>query len=170
MLSALKSFFKKKYRQEQSRLNFIHKSALVEDYSTLKLHPTSEIWESVIIRSGVEMELGENSQIGPYTVIFGGNEIRIGKNVIIAPHCVLAAGNHDYKQLNIPMRFAKSISDGPIIIEDNVWIGSNCTITDNVVIGREAVIAANSVVTKNVAPYDIVGGVPAKVIGNRKNK
>ena len=149
---------------------FIHPTAIIEDFSTLHLHPTAEIWEGVIIRSGVELTLGANVQIGPYTVIFGGNKITIDENVIIAPHCVIAAGNHDYVQISTPMRFANSISKGPIIIEKNVWIGANVTITDNVVIGEEAVVAANSVVTKSVNAFAIVAGVPAKQINFRKNK
>jgi maltose O-acetyltransferase len=88
---------------------------------------------------------------------------------MIAPHCMIAAGDHDFTQLEKPMRFANSITKGPIIIEDNVWIGANVTITDGVRIGKDSVIAANSVVTKDVAPFDIVGGVPAKIIRNRKN-
>ncbi len=165
VISKLYNFFKinsikKKY--------FIHKSAKIETMSTLTLNEGVEIWENVIIRSGVDLKVGENSQIGPFCVIFGGNSIKIGKNVIIAPHCVIAAGNHDYKQLNIPMRFAISISNGPIIINDNVWIGSNCTITDNVIIGEGSIIGANSVVTKNVDEYCIYAGTPAVKIGDRR--
>lgn len=150
------------------KYNFIHKTAKIEDKSTVILNNNVEIWEFVIIRSGVNLEIGEFSQIGPFTVIFGGNKITIGKNVIIAPHCVIAGGNHDYRQLDIPMRFAKSISQGPIIINDNVWIGANCTITDNVTIGEEALIGANSVVTKNIDAYGIYAGVPAIKIGDRR--
>jgi acetyltransferase-like isoleucine patch superfamily enzyme len=83
---------------------------------------------------------------------------------------MIAAGDHDYLQTEKPIRFAGNITKGPIIIEDNVWIGANCTITDGVRIGRDAVIAANSVVTTDVAPYDLVGGAPAKFISNRKNR
>jgi acetyltransferase-like isoleucine patch superfamily enzyme len=149
------------------KLVFIHKTAKIEDISSVVLQRDAEIWEYVIIRAGVKMEIGESSQIGPFTVIFGGNEIKIGKNVIIAPHCVIAAGNHDYSQTSIPMRFSSSISKGPIIIHDNVWIGANCTITDNVTIGKDAVIGANSVVTKNIEPFGIYAGVPAIKIGER---
>ena len=87
---------------------------------------------------------------------------------MIAPHCMIAAGDHNFKQLEIPMRFAGGVTKGPIIIENNVWIGANVTITDGVRVGNDSLIAANSVVTRDVAPFDIVAGVPAKVIGNRK--
>ncbi len=56
---------------------------------------------------------------------------------------------------------------GTVIIEDDVWIGANCVITPDVRIGRGAVIGAGAVVTRNVAPYTIAGGVPAREIGRR---
>ncbi len=80
---------------------------------------------------------------------------------------MIAAGNHDHNQVNMPMRFAGTLTKGPIIIEDDVWIGANVTIADGVVIKRGAVVAGNSFVNKNVQAYDIVGGVPIKVLGNR---
>lgn len=114
------------------------------------------------------MTIGQFTQINHFTVIYGG-EVHIGNNVMIAPHVMIAAGDHDFIQTEKPMRFAGELSKGPIRIEDNVWIGSNCTITDGVTIGRDAVVGANSVVTQDVGPYDIVGGVPARVIRNRKD-
>ncbi len=147
---------------------FIHPTALVSDDHFLTLGDKAEIWEYVIVRSFSQVTVGPQTQIGPFTVILSGSGIKIGKNVMIGPHCVLAAGNHDYKQTKLPMRFAGDISQGPIVIGDNVWIGANCTITDAVVIGHDAVVAANSVVTKRVRPYEIVAGCPAKKIGFRR--
>ena len=81
---------------------------------------------------------------------------------------MIAAGNHDYKQTSTPMRFAGTLTRGPITIADDVWVGANCTIADGVTIGTGAVIGANSLVTKDVQPFDIVVGVPAVVVSNRK--
>jgi len=133
-------------------------------------HPTALICEGVLIRNSAgKVEVGENSQIGPYTVIFAGRlGVFIGKNVIIAPHVVIAAGNHNYRDLERPMRFSTAFSSGPIIIGNDVWIGANSTITDGITIGDGAVIGANSVITHDVAPFDIVAGVPARIIRNRK--
>ena len=114
------------------------------------------------------MHIGEYTQINPFTVIYGGSGVYIGDNVMIAPHCMIAAGDHDFKQIDLPIRHAGDLSKGPIVIEDGVWIGANVTITDGVIIGHDAVVAAGSVVTKNVSPYDIVGGIPAKKIANRR--
>ncbi|MGP8200416.1 MAG: acyltransferase [Limisphaerales bacterium] len=129
----------------------------------------AEIGDYVVIQSPRgSVTIGQFTQINHFTVIYGG-EVHIGNNVMIAPHVMIAAGDHDFIQTEKPMRFAGELSKGPIRIEDNVWIGSNCTITDGVTIGRDAVVGANSVVTQDVGPYDIVGGVPARVIRNRKD-
>lgn len=86
---------------------------------------------------------------------------------MVGPHCVLAAGNHEFRNLELPMIKAGSFSNGPIVIEEDVWIGANCTITDNVRIGKGAIVGANSLVNKDVQPYSIVGGVPARHISSR---
>ena len=147
---------------------FVHKTAQLEKKALIKISQGAEVMDYVIIRTYKNpVIIGENTQINPFTVIYGGNTIVIGRNVMIAPHCMIASGDHDFKQTGIPMRFAGSITKGPIHIDDNVWIGANCTITDGVHIGHDAVVGANSVVVDDVEPYDIVAGVPAKRIGNR---
>lgn len=91
---------------------------------------------------------------------------------MIAHNLNIVTGRHRY---NIPGRYIVSISndekesedDKPIVIENDVWIASNVTILRGVTIGRGAIVAAGSVVTKDVIPYEIVGGVPAKRIGMR---
>ena len=148
----------------------IHKTAQIEKKELVAIKDGAEIKDYVIIRTYRNpVVIGKYAQINPFTVLYGGSGIYIGDNVMIAPHCMIAAGDHDFKQLEKPIRFADSITKGPIYIEDNVWVGANVTITDGVRIGNDAVVAANSVITKDVAPFDIVGGVPAKVLGNRKN-
>jgi acetyltransferase-like isoleucine patch superfamily enzyme len=142
----------------------------VRNMDNFDKHPTALICEGVLIRNGSgKVEIGENSQVGPYTIIFAGRlGVFIGKNVMIAPHVVIAAGNHDYRDLERPMRFSTAFSSGPIIIGNDVWIGANSTITDGITIGDGAVIGANSAVTHDVASFDIVAGVPARIIRNRK--
>lgn len=160
--------FKKKFKININ--NRISTTAILEEKSLIKIAKTAEIKEGVIIRTyRNKVYVGENTQINPYTVIYGGSGVYIGNNVLIAPHCTIAAGNHDYKQTTVPMRFANNISQGPIVIEDDVWIGANVTISDGVTIKKGAVVAANSFVNKDVNEYDIVGGIPAKVLGNRKD-
>lgn len=159
----------KKYVPKKPKHNFaIAKTAIIEKKELTKIGNFSEIKDFVIIRTYNNLvEIGQYTQINPFTVIYGGSGVYIGNNVMIAPHCMIASGNHDFIQTAKPMRFAGSVSKGPIVIEDNVWIGANCTITDGVKIGKDSVVAANSVVVEDVLPYDIVGGVPAKVIRSR---
>lgn len=127
----------------------------------------SEIKDYVIIQCYGYVKIGKYCQINPFTVLYAG-AIEIGNYVMIAPHCMISSGNHDYKQTDKPMRLAGDLTKGPIIIEDDVWIGANVTITDGVRIGKGAVVAANSCVIKDVPSYAIVGGVPAKIIASRK--
>ena len=129
---------------------------------------TAEVKDYVVIQAtrGI-IQIGDFTQINAFTVIFGWSDIIIGNNVMIGPHCMISNGNHDFKQTEVPMRFAGILTKGSTVIEDNVWIGSHCVVTDGVKIGREAVVGAGSVVTKDVQPFDIVAGIPARVIGNR---
>jgi acetyltransferase-like isoleucine patch superfamily enzyme len=163
-----RTFHRKLYKT--SILDYhIHPTAKLYNQKNIELHRTALITEFVIVRSPkAKLTVDANSQIGPFTVIFTGEfGVSIGKNVMIAPHCVLASGNHEYRNLKDPMIRAGSFSEGPIIIEDDVWIGANCTITDNVKICKGAIVGANSLVNKNVEPYEIVGGTPIKHISSR---
>ncbi len=157
-------------RKEYSVTNdiWIHKTVKFINKRNIIIGKKTEIKDYCIIQVAPDdtIEIGEFCQLNPFTVIYGGN-VCIGNNVMIAPHCMIASGNHDFKQLETAMRFAGHFTKGPIIIEDDVWIGANVTITDGVNIGKGAVIAANSCVVGNVEPYDIFGGVPAKKIGSR---
>lgn len=157
-----------RYRFKMKFGYFIARTASLKNKKLIKIEKFAEIHDYVIIRTfNSPVNIGKYTQINPYTVIYGGTGVFIGNHVMIAPHCMIASGNHDHKQLDKPMRHGGDLSKGPIVIEDGVWIGANSTITDGITIGNNAVVSANSVVTKSVLPFDIVGGVPAKVISNR---
>jgi acetyltransferase-like isoleucine patch superfamily enzyme len=114
------------------------------------------------------VSLGEGSSISNNCFLNGSKAgIHIGAKVMIAPNCVLVAFDHGYHDLEIPM-IDQKFEDAPIVIEDDVWIAANCTITRGVRLGRGCIVGANCVVTHDVEPYSIVGGVPARVIGTRK--
>ena len=150
---------------------FVDSTARLRNKTYIHISNNVEIKDYVLIHANHNLvKIGEHTQINAFTVIFGYSAVTIGKNVMIGPHCMISSGNHDFKQTQMPMRFAGILTSGPTIIEDNVWIGSHCVITDGVKIGRDAVIGAGSIVTKNVQPFDIVAGVPARVIGNRQTK
>lgn len=102
-------------------------------------------------------------------------EIRIGNHVMFAPHVFFITGDH---RTDIIGRYMDSVknseklieNDADIIVEDDCWIGANTTILKGVTIGRGSIVAAGSVVTKNIPPYSISAGIPAKVIKFRFNK
>ena len=112
--------------------------------------------------------MGKGSSIAQNCTISGENAgVFIGENVMIAPNVVIVAFNHGYARLDIPM-VQQSNSEASIHIEDDVWIAANSTITKGVTIGKGAIVGANSLVVKDVPPYSIVGGVPCKLLGWRR--
>lgn len=117
--------------------------------------------------------IGDYSSIGSESLFLNTRaNIHIGSYVMIAPRCVIVTGNHRYdipglymQQINDSMK--REIDDKDVVIENDVWIGTGVTILKGVKIGEGAIIGASSVVTKDVAPYSIVGGNPAKIIKMR---
>ncbi|AMR27682.1 acetyltransferase [Hymenobacter psoromatis] len=103
--------------------------------------------------------IGDRTLVGLSNVLIG--PLRIGNDVIIAQNVVFSGLNHGYLDITQPIR-DQPCTTAEIIVEDEVWIGANATITAGVRIGRHAVVAGGSVVTKDVPPYTIVGGNPAR--------
>ncbi|MDN5098607.1 acyltransferase [Aliarcobacter butzleri] len=112
---------------------------------------------------GDNFTMNNNSQLGA-----ASGKIVIGNDCSIAPNCVLRASNHAFTNIEIPIR-EQGHTYGEIVVEDDVWVASNCVVTANTRIGKGSIIGAGSVVTKNVEPYSIMGGVPAKLIKKRLN-
>ena len=95
-----------------------------------------------------------------------GGRIEIGNSIGIGPYCVLRSADHGFSDPNVTFRKQPHVG-GTIVIEDDVWLGSHVVVTRNVRIGRGSVIGAHSVVTKDIPPYSIAMGVPARVVKNR---
>lgn len=114
------------------------------------------------------LELGDHISINSNTHIGAADKgkIVIGNHVIIAQNVVLRASDHGYSSLDVPI-IQQGHVGGEIVIEDDVWICANVVVTSNVRVGRHSIIAAGAVVTKDIDPYSIVGGVPAKLIKKR---
>jgi acetyltransferase-like isoleucine patch superfamily enzyme len=110
-----------------------------------------------------EIRIGENSLIGEYNVIRGQGGVKIGDRVYTSPMVQIVAVNHVFDDPVLPF-VQQGITAQGITIEDDVWIGSGAIVTDGVTVGKGAVVAAGSVVTRNVAPYSVVAGSPAKLI------
>lgn len=107
--------------------------------------------------------IGSESLIGEYNVLRGQGGITIGNRVYTSPMVQIIAVNHVVDDPTRPFS-EQGITAQGITIEDDVWIGSGAVITDGVRIGRGAVVAAGAVVTSDVAPHSIVGGIPARVL------
>ena len=118
-------------------------------------------------RFGRGVTLGDRSGIGINASI--GEQTHIGSDVMMGPDCVIYTRNHRFDRLDIPMREQGYGPVEPVVIGDDCWIGGRVTILPGVHVGNGAVIAAGAVVTKDVPPYAVVGGVPAKIIYNRKD-
>ena len=123
-------------------------------------HSTIEDFSTV--NNGVgDVIIGNNTLIGMGNTIIG--PIRIGNNVIFAQNIVASALNHEYRNPEIPIYLQPILKD-PIVVEDDCWIAANAVITAGVTIGKHSVIAAGAVVTKNIPPYSVAVGNPAKIL------
>ena len=112
--------------------------------------------------------IGSNCEFNSNVMINarGNGTIVIGDNVLIGPNVVLRSSDHSFGNLEENIN-KQGMTDGNILIKDNVWIGSNCVILQNCIIGEGSIVAAGSVVTKDVLPFSVVGGIPAKIIKKR---
>lgn len=111
--------------------------------------------------------IGNNCFLGEYNVIRGQGGVHIGNGVYTGPMVQMVAVNHVYQDANRPIR-EQGITAQGIVIEDDVWIGANATIVDGVTIGKDSIIGAGSVVTRDIPPYSIAVGTPAKPVKDRR--
>lgn len=113
------------------------------------------------------IEIGDNCNIGEFCHISACKLIRIGNNLLTGRYVYISDNSHgncSLEEVNIHPSKRKLHIKGPVIIGNNVWIGERVCILSGVTIGDGAIIAANSVVTHDVPPLTVVGGVPAKII------
>lgn len=123
-------------------------------------------WSNVSV--GDSVHIGEDNLFICYLA-----EVRIGNHVMTGPRASIITGGH---RIDILDRYMDEIGhdekrpedDRDVVIEDDVWIGSNTTILRGVTVGTGSVVAAGAVVTKDVPPYAVVAGVPARVVKFRK--
>lgn len=121
---------------------------------------------TILAPTGGSIELGDDCSLNPYSILYGQGGLKIGNGVRIAAHTVIVPSNHGFDDLTQPIFKQKSTGQG-VVIEDDVWIGANCTILDGVRIAKGCVIGAGSVVSKSTEPFGIYAGVPARFIKKR---
>lgn len=114
---------------------------------------------------GINIDFGKDVFVNVNCYFMDGGKITIGDHVFIGPSCGLYTANHplDVQQRNHGLEQAL-----PITIEKNVWLGANVVVLSGVTIGEGSVIAAGSVVTRDVPPYSLAGGVPCRVMKQLK--
>lgn len=112
------------------------------------------------VGKGAVLRIGNGTYLNRNTLVVAESRVEIGKDCKIAWDVVIMDSDLHPIQGEV-------MENKPVIIEDEVWIGCRCIILKGVRVGEGAVIAAGSVVTRNVPPHAIVGGVPARILGNR---
>lgn len=132
----------------------------------MKRGDASRFQNNVYIGGPGAVTIGKNCQINEHAFLQGAI---IGDNVMIAPYVALIANRKEIGEIDDgPMSAAEKDRGVKVIIEDDVWLGRNAIVMPGVIIGQGSIIGAGSVVTKDVEPYSVMGGVPATLIKKRK--
>lgn len=136
--------------------------------ASVTLGARNQIMKAAHFETGYDghVTLGDDCYVGPFTILNGYGGLEIGDNALIAGHCHIVTGNHGFSDLSRPMN-TQGITSTGIVIEDDVWLGAGVKVLDGVRIGRGSIISAGAVVTRDVEPMSIMGGVPAKLIRKR---
>ncbi len=125
------------------------------------------IGPEVHLGDGGNIQIGDRSGLGRGCRVYGG--LTVGEQVMVGPEVAFLASNHRFDHLDVPIGRQGMGDLAPPRIEDGAWIGLRATILAGRVVGRGAIVAAGAVVTRDVAPFTIVGGNPASVIGDRRD-
>jgi virginiamycin A acetyltransferase len=162
--------------------HIIHPTANISSLSDIEKSVRGSIFsigEKSVVESYVKIKfaggsgdvlIGSDCNLNSGTVIYSGHGVRIGNGVLIAANCTLAASNHSYLDRDKRIRDQGLLpSKGGIIVEDDVWIASNCILLDGTQIGRGAVVGAGSLVRGKIEPYAVVAGNPLRVLRYRKS-
>ncbi|MCJ7814607.1 MAG: acyltransferase [Xanthomonadales bacterium] len=141
--------------------------ANTDDHRGIRFGNGVSIQENVLINANRgHVTIGDNSWLGPCSVVYGNGGVQIGSDVMVASHCAINTVSHNFGKTDTPMN-AQGTNCDPVIIEDDVWIGTAAVILQGVRIGQGSIIGAGAVVTKSIPPYSIALGVPARVTGSR---
>lgn len=142
-----------------------------------------------VLKHGEDLHLGARTRIWAPRHVQIGNQVYVGKDVHIEANCrignyclianrvaIVGRHDHDFSAVGFPARFSPWVgsrrfpnryADEEAVIEDDVWLGYGAVVLTGLTVGRGSVVAAGSVLTRDIPPYSIVAGVPAKVIGKR---
>lgn len=162
-----------KWYKEQDKINLLPSAGLGPKkrkvfymYTLPKCGNIQFLHPGVTINFPENVTIGDNIIVNRNVLITARSSITIGNNVLIGSNVVLNDSNHQFIDKDTPIN-KQGHTAAPIVIEDDVWLASNAIILKGVHIGKGAVVAAGSVVTKDVEPYTVVAGIPARKIKNR---
>ncbi|APZ45112.1 acetyltransferase [Polaribacter reichenbachii] len=134
----------------------------VVPWNKFEMGEDSTIEDFSAINNGVgSVIIGDRTKIGLSNTIIG--PVRIGNDIRLAQNITLSGLNHNYEDVNLPIH-VQGVSTSPIVIEDDSWLGANVVVVAGVTIGKHSIIAAGSIVTKNIPPYSVAVGNPARVL------
>ncbi len=127
------------------------------------------LYEGVTIWYPYRIKLGSRVTINEFCYLSGYGNLDIGDDVLIGHRVSIVSSDHIFEDTNKTIR-SQGIRGKSVKISDDVWIGANSTILAGVTIGKGVIVAAGSVVTRDIPPFSIVGGVPAKILKKRIEK
>ena len=145
----------------------IYKPRFAKSGKNVKFYPLSSDFVYKNITIGDDVHINERASFKLYIA-----KLYIGNKVLFGPNVTIRGGGHPYYNVgrfifDVGENEKRPDDDKDVFIEDDVWVGTNVTILKGVTISRGSIVAAGAVVSKSTLPYSIVGGVPARKIGNR---
>lgn len=137
----------------------------------LARHIFKQCGKNIIIKnrayfgSGTHIVIGDRSQIGQNSKI--DHDTIFGNDVVMGPDVIIMSSAHAFEDPNVPINLQGALPKRPVVIGNDVWLGTRVVVMPGVSIGEGAVIGAGSIVTKDIPPYSIAVGAPARVIRAR---
>jgi acetyltransferase-like isoleucine patch superfamily enzyme len=129
-----------------------------------KISSGAVIYMGFEIRTPARLSISKNTIIGHNAVLDARGGLRIGSNVNLSSEVMIWTAQHDHRCADF------GVIEKPVVLGDYAWLGPRTIVLPGVTVGEGAVVAAGAVVTKDIPPYAIVAGIPAKIIGQRNNK
>jgi uncharacterized protein (TIRG00374 family) len=156
----------------------VGKRCVIEEYCSLSAQGDERsgitLGEEVLLGRGTVLgtrngtvEIGDYCNIGANCRLGTTTRIKFGRHVLLAANCYIGGAQHKFDRLDVPIMRQGYESKGGVVIEDDVWLGAGVMVLDGVTIGTGSVIGAAAVVTKDIPPFSIALGIPAKVVGTR---